>query len=91
LLPIHWLQVVAAANDNVYGLAAGVLAKDQGTIDSLVRRIKAGTVWVNTYNVYDAGNKTIVCIIHDVASCQQLLTCGATAAPKSNTNVQWAV
>jgi acyl-CoA reductase-like NAD-dependent aldehyde dehydrogenase len=49
--------VVAAANDNVYGLAAGVLAKSQGTIDSLVRRIKAGTVWVNTYNVYDAGER----------------------------------
>eukprot|EP00882_Tetradesmus_deserticola_P000514 GHRQ01000566.1.p1 GENE.GHRQ01000566.1~~GHRQ01000566.1.p1 ORF type:complete len:519 (+),score=242.54 GHRQ01000566.1:206-1762(+) len=48
-------EVVAAANDNVYGLAAGVLAKDQAVIDALVRRIKAGTVWVNTYNVYDAG------------------------------------
>jgi phenylacetaldehyde dehydrogenase len=49
------LQVVAAANDNPYGLASGVLAKDQAVIDGLVRRIKAGTVWVNTYNVYDAG------------------------------------
>eukprot|EP00878_Enallax_costatus_P017641 GHUV01018535.1.p1 GENE.GHUV01018535.1~~GHUV01018535.1.p1 ORF type:complete len:415 (+),score=145.76 GHUV01018535.1:996-2240(+) len=48
-------KVVAAANDNPYGLAAGVLAKDQKVIDGLVRRIKAGTVWVNTYNVYDAG------------------------------------
>jgi acyl-CoA reductase-like NAD-dependent aldehyde dehydrogenase len=49
------LQVVALANDNPYGLASGVLAKDQATIDGLVRRIKAGTVWVNTYNIYDAG------------------------------------
>lgn len=49
------VQVVAAANDNPYGLAAGVLAKDQRLIDGLVRRLKAGTVWVNTYNVYDAG------------------------------------
>lgn len=24
-------------------------------IDGLVRRIRAGTVWVNTYNIYDAG------------------------------------
>jgi aldehyde dehydrogenase (NAD+) len=48
-------KVVAAANDNPYGLAAGVLAKDQRLIDGLVRRLKAGTVWVNTYNVYDAG------------------------------------
>jgi acyl-CoA reductase-like NAD-dependent aldehyde dehydrogenase len=44
------LQVIKAANDNVYGLAAGMLSKGQSTIDSLVRRIRAGTVWVNTYN-----------------------------------------
>jgi acyl-CoA reductase-like NAD-dependent aldehyde dehydrogenase len=55
------LQVIAAANDNVYGLAAGVLCKDQGTIDALVRRIRAGTVWVNTYNVYDAGAQVDCC------------------------------
>jgi phenylacetaldehyde dehydrogenase len=47
--------VVKLANDNPYGLASGVLAKDQGIIDGLVRRIWAGTVWVNTYNIYDAG------------------------------------
>ena len=51
----YLLQVVAAANDNPYGLASGVLAKDRATIDSLVRKLRAGTVWVNTYNVYDAG------------------------------------
>lgn len=51
----HTVQVVKAANDNPYGLASGVLAKDQGIIDSLVRKIRAGTVWVNTYNIYDAG------------------------------------
>lgn len=51
------LQVVKLANDNPYGLASGVLAKDQGVIDSLVRRIRAGTVWVNTYNIYDAGGQ----------------------------------
>lgn len=49
--------MVAYANDNPYGLAAGVMSKDQRTIDSLVRRLKAGTVWVNTYNVYDAGRR----------------------------------
>jgi acyl-CoA reductase-like NAD-dependent aldehyde dehydrogenase len=51
------VQVVAAANDNPYGLASGVLAKDQHVIDALVRKLRAGTVWVNTYNVYDAGRK----------------------------------
>lgn len=52
-------QVVGLANDNPYGLAAGVLAKDQAVIDGLVRRIRAGTVWVNTYNVYDAGEQCL--------------------------------
>jgi len=48
-------EVVSAANDNPYGLASGILAKDQHVIDSLVRKLRAGTVWVNTYNIYDAG------------------------------------
>lgn len=56
-LPV--LQVVKLANDNPYGLASGVLAKDQGVIDGLVRRIRAGTVWVNTYNIYDAGGPEV--------------------------------
>ena len=51
------LQVVSAANDNPYGLASGILAKDQHVIDSLVRKLRAGTVWVNTYNIYDAGRR----------------------------------
>jgi phenylacetaldehyde dehydrogenase len=42
------------ANDTVYGLAAGVLTKDISKAHKLARRIKAGTVWVNTYNVFSA-------------------------------------
>src|SRR5580700_9420464 len=42
------------ANDTVYGLAAGVWTKDISKAHKLARRIKAGTVWVNTYNVFSA-------------------------------------
>jgi acyl-CoA reductase-like NAD-dependent aldehyde dehydrogenase len=63
------VQVVKAANDNPYGLASGVLAKDQGIIDSLVRKIRAGTVWVNTYNVYDAGEVVSYCTVPYCTVC----------------------
>jgi len=42
------------ANDTVYGLAAGVWTKDISKAHKLAKRIRAGTVWVNTYNVYSA-------------------------------------
>ena len=42
------------ANDTVYGLAAGVWTKDISKAHKLAKRIKAGTVWVNTYNVFSA-------------------------------------
>src|ERR1700736_532017 len=42
------------ANDSDYGLAAGVWTKDISKAHKLAKRIKAGTVWVNTYNVYSA-------------------------------------
>ena len=47
-------QVVAAANDSVYGLAAAVWTRDISAGHKLARRIKAGTVWVNCYNIFDA-------------------------------------
>lgn len=78
LLAVHVVaQVVAAANDNPYGLAAGVLAKDQRLIDGLVRRLTAGTVWVNTYNVYDAGegaSSCLSCIVQNCGGLQQPVT-----------------
>lgn len=46
-------EVVARANDNEYGLASGVFGTNIDTINTLTRAIKAGTVWVNCYNLYD--------------------------------------
>jgi acyl-CoA reductase-like NAD-dependent aldehyde dehydrogenase len=42
-------EAVAKANDTRYGLAAGVFTRDLARAHRLVRRIRAGIVWVNTY------------------------------------------
>ncbi|WP_432195577.1 aldehyde dehydrogenase family protein [Streptomyces sp. bgisy027] len=42
------------ANDTVYGLAAGIWTNDISKAHRLARRIKAGTVHVNTYHVFAA-------------------------------------
>jgi acyl-CoA reductase-like NAD-dependent aldehyde dehydrogenase len=49
-------DLVAKANDSIYGLAAGVWTQDIKKAHYLAHRIKAGTVWVNCYNVFDAAS-----------------------------------
>ncbi len=44
---------VAIANRSMYGLAAGIWTKDIQKAHRTARAIKAGTVWINTYNFYD--------------------------------------
>jgi acyl-CoA reductase-like NAD-dependent aldehyde dehydrogenase len=46
-------EAIARANDTQYGLAAGVWTRDIKKAHYVARRLQAGTVWVNTYNVYD--------------------------------------
>ena len=46
-------EAIARANDTPYGLAAGVWTRDIKKAHYIARRLQAGTVWVNTYNVYD--------------------------------------
>ncbi|MEZ5315826.1 MAG: aldehyde dehydrogenase family protein [Vicinamibacterales bacterium] len=46
-------EAIARANDTIYGLAAGVWTRDIRKAHTVASRLQAGTVWVNTYNVYD--------------------------------------
>jgi len=46
-------EAIARANDTQYGLAAGVWTRDIKKAHYVARKLQAGTVWVNTYNVYD--------------------------------------
>ncbi len=47
-------EVAPAANETVYGLAAGIWSNDLTKVHRLIPRLKAGTVWVNAYNIFDA-------------------------------------
>jgi aldehyde dehydrogenase (NAD+) len=47
-------EVIAQANNNPYGLAAAVWTRDVKKAHSVSRRLKAGTVWINTYGLMDA-------------------------------------
>ncbi|WP_336490879.1 aldehyde dehydrogenase family protein [Methylobacterium nigriterrae] len=46
--------LIAEANNSVYGLAAGVWGRDTGRAQQVAHRLRAGTVWVNCYHVFDA-------------------------------------
>ncbi|HWF67318.1 MAG TPA: aldehyde dehydrogenase family protein, partial [Acidobacteriaceae bacterium] len=48
-------EVVKRANATVYGLAAAVWTRDIGKAHAIANNVRAGTVWVNCYNVFDAG------------------------------------
>jgi aldehyde dehydrogenase (NAD+) len=46
-------EAIAKANDTQYGLAAGIWTRDIKKAHYVARKLQAGTVWINTYNVYD--------------------------------------
>jgi acyl-CoA reductase-like NAD-dependent aldehyde dehydrogenase len=46
-------DVVLQGNDTTYGLAAAVWTKDINRALTVARKLKAGTVWINTYGMID--------------------------------------
>ena len=46
-------DAVRRANDTPYGLASGVFTTNVNTAHAMARRLRAGTVWVNTYHALD--------------------------------------
>lgn len=46
-------EAIARGNNTEYGLAAGVFSQNINTCLRFASEIKAGTVWVNTYNAFD--------------------------------------
>jgi phenylacetaldehyde dehydrogenase len=49
-------EVVETGNDTTYGLAAGVWTRDISKAHRAAAALKAGTVWINCYNVFDAAS-----------------------------------
>ncbi len=47
-------ELIARANGTEYGLAAGVWTRDIAKAHRIANALKAGTVWVNCYNIFDA-------------------------------------
>ncbi len=45
-------DLIAQANDSIYGLASGIWTRDYRRAWRLGRRLEAGTVWVNTYKLF---------------------------------------
>ena len=46
-------DAILQGNDTTYGLAAGIWTRDVSKAHRVARALRAGTVWINCYNVFD--------------------------------------
>jgi aldehyde dehydrogenase (NAD+) len=49
-------DLIRQANEVVYGLSAGIWTKDITRAHRFAKAIKAGVVWINTYNMFNAAS-----------------------------------
>jgi betaine-aldehyde dehydrogenase len=49
-------DLIRQANDTIYGLSAGIWTKDITRAHRFAKEIKAGTVWINTFNMMNAAS-----------------------------------
>lgn len=47
-------ELIRLANDSEYGLAAGIWTRNVQRAHDVSSRLKAGTTWINCYNIFDA-------------------------------------
>lgn len=47
-------EILARSNDTQYGLAAGVWTRDIAKAHHVAAQLRAGTVWINCYNIFDS-------------------------------------
>ena len=55
-VPLQPAPTVEAANGTIYGLVSAVWTRDIKLAHRLASEIKAGSVWINTYNGFDSGS-----------------------------------
>jgi aldehyde dehydrogenase (NAD+) len=49
-------EAVAIANGTIYGLAAAIWTRDVKLAHRVAADVKAGSVWINSYNAFDSGS-----------------------------------
>jgi len=49
-------ELIEKANDTIYGLSAGIWTRDITRAHRFARAVKAGVIWINTYNMFNAAS-----------------------------------